>query len=176
MKMRFGPSDVVATVLEYRGPLGMGGRHLVRVKFFLEGTANPAETEVPVEELTVVALPNDPAEKRIAVEAVGDEWVGTYTAPDGRVAVITEEMRKAEQATHAALRWVRVGLSERTERPTVHGREMAYIWKPHPRHPRPVRRLSPGPAWRRDRSRRGENCVARADTEGVRVVSVRVRL
>ena len=132
--MRFGPSDVVATVLEDRGPLGMGGRHLVRVKFFLEGTADPVETEVPVEELTVVALPNDPAEKRVGVEAVGDAWVGTYTAPDGRVAVITEEMRKAEQATHAALRWVRVGLSERTERPTVHGRETAYVWKPHPRH------------------------------------------
>jgi hypothetical protein len=91
-------------------------------------------TEVPAEDLTVVALPNDPAEKRIGVEAVGDAWVGTYTAPDGRVAVVTEEMGTAEQARRKALRWVRVGLSERTERPSVRGRETAYVWRPDPHH------------------------------------------
>src|SRR5947199_4623645 len=82
-RMRYGATDVVATVLEDRGPLGVGGRHLVRVKFLLEGAEDPVETEVPVEELSVIALPGDPASKRVGVEAVGDVWVGTYTAPDG---------------------------------------------------------------------------------------------
>lgn len=135
VRMRFGASTVVATVLEDRGPLGMGGRHLVRVKFLLEGTEDAVETEVPVEELTLVALPDDAADKRIGVEAAGDVWVGTYTSPDGRVAVVTEEMPTAEQATRAALRWVRTGLSERTKKPSLRGSETPYVWRPDPRHP-----------------------------------------
>jgi hypothetical protein len=135
VKMRFGTSDVVATVLEDRGPLGIRGRHLVRVKFLLEATEDAVDTEVPVEELTLVALPNDPAEKRIGVEAVGDGWVGTFTAPDGRVAVVTEEMPTEGQARRATLRWVRTGLSEKTERPFRRRPEMPYVWRPDPRHP-----------------------------------------
>ncbi len=133
--MRYGASELVATVLEDRGPLGIGGRHLVRVKFLLEATEDAVETEVPVEDLRLIALPNDPAEKRIGVEAVGDSWVGTYTAPDGRVAVVTGEMPTERQAKRAALRWVRTGLSEKAQRPFVRSPEKAYVWRPDPRHP-----------------------------------------
>jgi hypothetical protein len=52
--MRFGTEDVVATVTEHRGPLGVGGRELVRVRFFFTDTEEPIETEVPVDELTPV--------------------------------------------------------------------------------------------------------------------------
>jgi hypothetical protein len=135
VKMPFGTSEVVATVIEDRGPLGVGGRHLVRVRFLLEATEDPVETEVPVADLNVVALPNDPAEKRIGIEAAGDGWVGTYTAPDGRVAVVTEEMSTEEQAERAALRWVRTGLSEKAQRQSVRDNETPYIWKPDPHHP-----------------------------------------
>lgn len=135
VKMRFGTSDVVATVLEDRGPLGIGGRRMVRVKFLLEATEDAVDTEVPVEELALVALPNDTADKRIGVEAVGAGWVGTYTAPDGRVAVVTEETPTEAQARRAALRWVRTGLSEKTERPSARRPETPYAWRPDPRHP-----------------------------------------
>ena len=134
VKIPYGASDVVATVVEDRGPLGVGGRHLVRVKFFLEGTEDAVETEVPVEQVNLVALPNDPAEKRVGVEAVGDAWVGTYTDPDGRVAVVTDEVRTATQAQRAALRWVKVGLFEKRGRGPLRIRE-ANVWKPDPRHP-----------------------------------------
>jgi len=132
VKMRFGADNVVATVIEDRGPLGVGGRHLVRVRFHLEAVEEPVETEVPAEELSLVALANDPADRRVGVEAVADMWVGTYTAPDGRVAVVTAEMRTAEQARRAALRWVKVGVAERGSR---RGREEAYEWRLDPRYP-----------------------------------------
>jgi hypothetical protein len=135
VKVPFGTSDVVATVLEDRGPLGVGGRHLVRVKFLLEATEDAVVTEVPVDELTLVALPDDPAEKRIDVEAAGAGWVGTYTAPDGRVAVVTEEASTEEQARRAALRWVRIGLLEKAKRRYARDSETPYVWKPDPRHP-----------------------------------------
>lgn len=134
-RMRYGATDVVATVLEDRGPLGVGGRHLVRVKFLLEGAEDPVETEVPVEELSVIALPGDPASKRVGVEAVGDAWVGTYTAPDGRVAVVTDETKTSERARQAAVRWVEAGLSEVSGRSAAGGPEQAYEWRPNPRHP-----------------------------------------
>jgi hypothetical protein len=54
VRMRFGTEDVVATVTEHRGPLGVGGRELIRVRFFFTDTDDPVETEVPVDEVTLV--------------------------------------------------------------------------------------------------------------------------
>lgn len=135
VKMRFGATDMVATVLEHRGPLGVGGRHIVGVKFLLEGTEDAVQTEVPAEELSVIALPGDPASKRIGVEAIGDAWVGTYTAPDGRVAVVTGEAKTPEQARRAAVRWVEVGSSEASGGSAFGGPERLYEWKPDDRYP-----------------------------------------
>ena len=52
--MRFAVKEVVALVIEHRGPLGVGGRQIIRVRFQLEGVDEPIETEVPAEEVTVV--------------------------------------------------------------------------------------------------------------------------
>jgi hypothetical protein len=52
--MRFGVADVVATVTEHRGPLGVGGKELLRVIFQFEGANEPIETEVPVDEVSLV--------------------------------------------------------------------------------------------------------------------------
>ena len=57
VQMRFGIKQVIAVVIEHRGPLGVGGRELIRVRFQFEGANEPIETEVPVDEVTVV----DPA-------------------------------------------------------------------------------------------------------------------
>lgn len=135
VKLRYGTSDVLATVIEDRGPLGVGGRPLVRVSLLLEGVADAVETEAPVEDLTVVALPDDPATKRVSAEAVGGRWVGTYTNPDGRVAVVTDEMESEERARAAALRWVRTGLTESRGRRAPNEEEPAYRWRPDPRYP-----------------------------------------
>jgi hypothetical protein len=54
VRMRFGTADVIATVTEHRGPLGVGGRELVRVRFFFTATEDPIETEVPVDEVSLV--------------------------------------------------------------------------------------------------------------------------
>lgn len=52
--MRFGVADVVATVMEHRGPLGVGGKELLRVRFQFEGANEAIETEVPVDEVSLV--------------------------------------------------------------------------------------------------------------------------
>lgn len=57
VRMRFGVKEVVATVIEHRGPLGRGGRQIVRVRFQFEGADEPIELEVPADDVTVV----DPA-------------------------------------------------------------------------------------------------------------------
>lgn len=54
VRMRFGVADVVATVTEHRGPLGVGGMELLRVSFQFEGANEPIETEVPVDEVSLV--------------------------------------------------------------------------------------------------------------------------
>jgi len=41
-------------VTEHRGPLGVGGKELLRVTFQFEGADTPIETEVPVDEVSVV--------------------------------------------------------------------------------------------------------------------------
>jgi hypothetical protein len=52
--MRFGTADVIATVTEHRGPLGVGGRQLIRVSFDFAEADDPIETEVAVDEVTLV--------------------------------------------------------------------------------------------------------------------------
>ena len=54
VRMRFGTADVIATVTEHRGPLGVAGRELIRVRFYFSDTEDPIETEVPVDEVTLV--------------------------------------------------------------------------------------------------------------------------
>ncbi len=54
VRMRFGTSEVEATVLEHRGPLGVGGQQLLRVRFQYEDANEPIHTEVPVDEVTPV--------------------------------------------------------------------------------------------------------------------------
>jgi len=49
------------------------------------------------------------ATERVDAETVGDAWVGTYCAPDGRVAIVTKESPTRSQAVEAALRWVKSG-------------------------------------------------------------------
>ena len=57
VRMRFGVYEVVALVIEHRGPLGVGGRQIIRVRFKFEGAAEQIAPEVPAEAVTVV----DPA-------------------------------------------------------------------------------------------------------------------
>jgi hypothetical protein len=54
VRMRFGSSDVEATVLEHRGPLGVGGQELLRVRFKYEDANEPIDTEVAVDEVTPI--------------------------------------------------------------------------------------------------------------------------
>ena len=54
VRMRFGVTDVIATVTEHRGPLGVGGRDLIGVTFQFTDANEPIETEVPVDEVTLV--------------------------------------------------------------------------------------------------------------------------
>lgn len=54
VRMSFGTSEVVATVIEHRGPLGVGGVELLRVRFDFAGGNEPIETEVPVDDVSLV--------------------------------------------------------------------------------------------------------------------------
>lgn len=54
VRMRFGSSHVEATVLEHRGPLGVGGQELLRVRFKYEDANEAIDTEVPVDEVTPI--------------------------------------------------------------------------------------------------------------------------
>ena len=51
----FGLAEVIGTVIEDRGDLGIGGRRLLRVRFEIEGAGEPFETEVPVDDLKFAA-------------------------------------------------------------------------------------------------------------------------
>lgn len=54
VRIRFGVvDDVIATVIEHRGPLGIGGKQVLRVRFQFEDD-EPRETELPVDEVTPV--------------------------------------------------------------------------------------------------------------------------
>lgn len=129
-RMAFGDSTVLATIIEDRGPLGVGGRQVVRVQFPLDSTEEMVETEIPIDTLEIVARPGDPAERRTWVETVGDRWIGTYTDTRGRVAVVTKEAKTEEQARRAAIAWAR-----EAEKESSLGSERAYSWQPHPRYP-----------------------------------------
>lgn len=121
---------MAGTIIEDRGPLGVGGRQVVRVRFALDSTEEMVETEVPVDTLQIIAGPDARAEKRTSAELVGDRWVGTYTDVRGRVAVVTNEVRTREQAKAAAVEWARDA-----ERESALGSDRAYSWQPHPRYP-----------------------------------------
>lgn len=50
----FGVTEVVGTVVEDRGPVGMGGRRLLRVRLEVPA-AEPVELEIPAEDVKVAA-------------------------------------------------------------------------------------------------------------------------
>lgn len=125
--MPFGNDKVLATVIEDRGPLGVNGEEIYRVRFMLESVEEPFETEVAVDRLELVAEPGAPPERRTSVEPAGRRWVGTYVDLTGRVAVVTEEMASKSAAKRAAERWVQEGAAED---PSV-----AYKWQLDSRYP-----------------------------------------
>ena len=51
-RFRFVRADYPVEVIEDRGPLGIGGGQIVRVRVLDGSTEEPREFEVPVEELT----------------------------------------------------------------------------------------------------------------------------
>lgn len=51
MILSFGTREVEATVVEDRGPIGVGGRRLVRVRVALDAASDPLDFEVPAEDL-----------------------------------------------------------------------------------------------------------------------------
>jgi hypothetical protein len=55
VRLSFGGRDVVGTVVEDRGPVGMGGRWLLRVRIEIEGTSEPIELEMPAADLNAAA-------------------------------------------------------------------------------------------------------------------------
>lgn len=103
----------------------VGAQVVVRIKYFIEAVEEPFITEVRLSELSLVAMPDDPPEKRVGVESSGGGWVGTYTAPEGRIAVVTDVAPTRERARRAALRWVKAGRTDSSN--------FGYDWRPHPR-------------------------------------------
>lgn len=55
VSLRFGLRSVRGTIIEDRGPLGVGGRRLWRVRLEISDVAEPIEIEVPESELRVAA-------------------------------------------------------------------------------------------------------------------------
>jgi hypothetical protein len=55
VKLTFGGREVVATVIEDRGPLGVGGRRLLRVRLDIEAGGEPIEFELPAADVRVAA-------------------------------------------------------------------------------------------------------------------------
>ena len=55
VKFVFGLGEVIGTVIEDRGDLGVGGRRLLRVRFEIEGAGEPFETEIPADNVKVAA-------------------------------------------------------------------------------------------------------------------------
>ena len=54
MQLRFGTADVIATVTEHRGPLAVGGRELIAIRFQFEHSADAIELEIPIDEVTLL--------------------------------------------------------------------------------------------------------------------------
>lgn len=119
--------DLPVIIVEDRGPLGIGGRRIVRIMQPIPIEA-PTETELPVDLLKeVLWVPGDPVEQRTWAEQVRTGWVGTYTDLDGRLAIVTKEKKTRDQALRAAKQWVRDAERE--------GEVHAYAWEPHPQYP-----------------------------------------
>jgi hypothetical protein len=55
VRFKLGGRDVVGTVIEDRGPLGIGGVQLLRVRLRVAGTDEVMEFEVPATELSAAA-------------------------------------------------------------------------------------------------------------------------
>jgi hypothetical protein len=55
VKFVFGLDEVIGTVIEDRGDLGIGGRRLLRIRFEIEGAGEPFETEIAAEDVKVAA-------------------------------------------------------------------------------------------------------------------------
>ena len=53
--LTFGGREVVATVIEDRGPLGVGGRKLLRVRLDIGEGVEPVEFELPAADVRVAA-------------------------------------------------------------------------------------------------------------------------
>jgi hypothetical protein len=64
------------------------------------------------------------ATERVDVESLGEAWVGTYRAPNGRVAIVTTESPTRSEAMDAAVRWVKSGAEAD-----------GYVWEESRRHP-----------------------------------------
>ena len=54
VRLTFGVSRVTAVVVEDRGNVGAGGRHLWRVRLEIADTSEPIELEMPAEGLTAL--------------------------------------------------------------------------------------------------------------------------
>jgi hypothetical protein len=55
VRFQFGGRDVVATVIEDRGPLGVGGVQILRVRLAIAGTDEVMEFEVPATDVSAAA-------------------------------------------------------------------------------------------------------------------------
>jgi hypothetical protein len=54
VRFRFGITDVVAKVVEDRGPMGRDGERIYRVRFWAREPGGPTETEIEASRLRVV--------------------------------------------------------------------------------------------------------------------------
>lgn len=55
VKLLFGIDEVTGTVVEDRGNVGMGGRHLLRVRLDIPDTSEPVELEIPADDVKSAA-------------------------------------------------------------------------------------------------------------------------
>jgi hypothetical protein len=55
VRFELGGRDVVATVIEDRGGVGMGGRRLLRVRLHWTDVSEPIEFEIPAAQVRVAA-------------------------------------------------------------------------------------------------------------------------
>jgi hypothetical protein len=55
VRLLWGVSPVEGVVIEDRGNLGVGGKRIYRVRVRLDDISEPMETEMPAEDLTLVA-------------------------------------------------------------------------------------------------------------------------
>jgi hypothetical protein len=60
VRLLWGYTEVEGTVVEDRGPLGRGGRRLYGVSFRVDDVSDPIYTELPPEDLTLIARDGKP--------------------------------------------------------------------------------------------------------------------